>query len=246
MSGKELVFGLHAATHILDKNPERVLAAFLQKDRDDKRLGHIKNSLHLVGCHVTTLSSTQLDRLTEGGRHQGVVLEVRARSALSETDLMSLVQESGDATFLMILDSVQDPRNLGACMRVADGVGATAVVVPKNRAVGLTVVARKVASGAYVPFVQVTNLARTLKSLRNAGVWIVGTSDAADDDVYSSNLTGPIGVVMGGEEKGLRRLTRENCDALVSIPMRGRVSSLNVSVASGVVLYEALRQRKTP
>lgn len=243
MSEKELVFGLHAASHMLDTSPERVLAAFVQDGRRDDRLKSVMESLKVCGCHVTSLDRNKLDRMSGGGRHQGVILEIKGSSALLESDLMSIVSESGGDTFLLILDGVQDPRNLGACLRVADGVGISAVVAPKNRAAGLTMAAKKVASGASVPFVQVTNLARCLRALKEAGVWLVGASDDASSEVYSANLTGPIAVVLGGEEKGIRRLTREACDVLVSIPMRGQVSSLNVSVAAGVILYEALRQR---
>ena len=244
MSEKELIFGLHAAKHILDTAPERVLAAFVQAGRADQRLEAVHSSLEVCGCHVTSMPKNKLDRLAGGGRHQGVILEVRGNSALSEANLMELVANAGDKTLILVLDGVQDPRNLGACMRVADGAGVTAVVAPKNRAAGLTVAAKKVASGAAVPFVQVTNLARCLRSLKEAGVWLTGTSDAAQDTLFASNLTGPLAIVMGGEEKGVRRLTREACDTLVSIPMSGQVSSLNVSVAAGVVLYEALRQRR--
>lgn len=243
MSEKEMVFGLHAATHVLASSPERVLAAFVQDGRTDSRLQQVQSALEVCGCHVTSLSKSQLDRLAVGGRHQGVILEVRAASALSESDLMEMVAAAGDGVFLLVLDGVQDPRNLGACLRVADGAGVTAVVAPKNRAAGLTVSAKKVASGAAVPFVQVTNLARCLRALKDQGVWLVGTSDQAADTLFASNLTGPIAIVLGGEEKGIRRLTRETCDALISIPMSGSVGSLNVSVAAGIALYEAVRQR---
>lgn len=244
MSEKELVFGLHAAEHVLTKSPERVLAAFVQEGRSDRRFESVRQTLQVCGCHVTPLERSKLDTMAAGGRHQGVILEVKGSTALTESDLMQLVADAGGHAFLLILDGVQDPRNLGACLRVADGAGMTAVVVPKNRAAGLTMAAKKVASGAAVPFVQVTNLARCLRTLKEAGVWLVGTSDQATSEVYSANLTGSLGVVLGGEEKGIRRLTRESCDTLVSIPMLGRVSSLNVSVAAGVIVYEALRQRK--
>ncbi|MFK8032282.1 MAG: 23S rRNA (guanosine(2251)-2'-O)-methyltransferase RlmB [Gammaproteobacteria bacterium] len=243
MSEKELVFGLHAATHLLASSPEKVLAAFVQQGRKDQRFEQMLEALEVCGCHVTSLSKDQLDRLAAGGRHQGVVLEVRGGVVLAESDLMEIVAEKGSEVVLLVLDGVQDPRNLGACLRVADGAGVSAVVAPKNRAAGLTMAAKKVASGAAVPFVQVTNLARCLRGLKEAGVWLVGTSDASADSLYSANLTGPIAIVLGGEEKGMRRLTREACDALISIPMAGQVSSLNVSVAAGVVLYEVARQR---
>ncbi len=243
MSDKEIVFGLHAATHVLKTAPERVLAAFVQDGRADQRLEQVHEALAVCGCHITTLPRPKLDRMSAGGRHQGIILEVRGSAALGESDLMELVEQAGDRVFLLVLDGVQDPRNLGACLRVADGAGVTAVIAPKNRAAGLTVSARKVASGAAVPFVQVTNLARSLRALKDTGIWLVGTSDQATDSLYASNLTGPLAIVLGGEEKGIRRLTRETCDALIAIPMSGPVNSLNVSVAAGVVLFEAVRQR---
>ena len=243
MAESDLVFGIHAVNHLLDQSPERVTAAYLQKGRDDQRVQELLAKLQLCGCHVELADKSRMDKLAQGGRHQGVIVEARGSAALPEAALGELVSRAGDDLFLLILDSVQDPRNLGACLRVADGAGVTAVIAPKNRAAGLTISAKKVACGAAVPFIQVTNLARTLRSLKELGVWLVGTSDGAADSVYRVNLTGPLGVILGGEEKGMRRLTREACDALVSIPMHGHVSSLNVSVATGVVLYEALRQR---
>lgn len=244
MAEFEKVFGYHASNHVLDTAPERVLRAWTLAQRRDQRLVGLLEKLSTVGCHVEQMQRNQLDTLAEGGRHQGIVLEVKAQSALSENALFDMLQAHGDNPFLLILDGVQDPRNLGACLRVADGAGITAVIAPRDRAAGLTVSARKVASGAAVPFVQVTNLARTLRSLKEQGVWLVGTSDQAEGSVYQASLTGPLGLVLGGEEKGMRRLTTETCDSLVSIPMLGAVSSLNVSVAAGVVLYEAMRQRQ--
>ena len=165
-----------------------------------------------------------------------------------ESDLQGIIDSSG-APFLLILDGVQDPHNLGACLRTADGAGVDAVIAPRNRAVGMTETVARISCGASesVPFIQVTNIVRTLKELQKSGVWVVGTADGAESSsLYDVDFKGPIALVMGAEEKGLRRLTRETCDLVISLPMLGKVDCLNVSVATGVCLYEALRQRKSP
>lgn len=243
MSAARLIWGLHAATHFISRSPQHLLCAYIDASRKDHKFVDLKTSLEVCGCHVRSESKGVLDKMAGGGNHQGVILEVRAEKALNESDLDALISDRSDQVLIVILDSVQDPRNLGACLRVADGAGADVVVAPKNRAAGLSESARKVASGAAIPFVQVTNLARTMRHLKTFGIFIIGTSDAADSSVFEANLTGPLALVLGGEEKGMRRLTRETCDALLSIPMKGAVSSLNVSVATGIVLYEAIRQR---
>jgi len=187
-----------------------------------------------------------LAKLTADANNQGIVAETVISSARGEDELSEILQQAEDDVLLLILDGIQDPHNLGACLRSADAAGVDAVIAPKDRAVGLTPVACKVASGAaeHIPFIQVTNLARTLRNLREVhNIWIVGTAGEADSTLYAANLTGKLAVVMGGEEKGMRRLTREQCDMLVSLPMAGVVESLNVSVATGVVLFEAMRQR---
>jgi len=165
-----------------------------------------------------------------------------------ESDLQDIIDSNG-APFLLILDGVQDPHNLGACLRTADGAGVDAVIAPRNRAVGMTETVARISCGASesVPFIQVTNIVRTLKELQKSGVWVVGTADGAESSsLYEVDFKGAIALVMGAEEKGLRRLTRETCDLVVSLPMMGKVDCLNVSVATGVCLYEALRQRKSP
>lgn len=240
----ERVYGLHAVERVLDLTPERVLSAHVIGKEPNARIELVLQKLQVCGCHIQRVGKEQLDKLSAGGRHQGVVIEVRGTSALPENVLPDLIRQVAADAFFLVLDSVQDPHNLGACMRVADGAGVTAVIAPKNRAAGLTTTTRKVASGAAVPFVQVTNLARTLRMMKEQGIWLVGAADEAQDSLYDANFTGPLALVLGGEEKGMRRLTREACDSLVSIPMNGYVSSLNVSVAAGVVLYEAVRQRR--
>ncbi|MGL5250136.1 MAG: 23S rRNA (guanosine(2251)-2'-O)-methyltransferase RlmB, partial [Enterovibrio sp.] len=180
-----------------------------------------------------------------GAVHQGLVARVKAGRQYNENDLDALLQENA-APLLLILDGVTDPHNLGACLRNADAAGVTAVIVPKDRSATLNATARKVAVGAAetVPLVRVTNLARTMRHLQQQGVWIVGTAGDAPNDIYQTKLTGALAIVMGAEGEGMRRLTRETCDVLTKIPMVGTVSSLNISVAAGVCLFEALRQRQ--
>jgi len=193
----------------------------------------------------TPWRSEVVERLAEGGRHQGVVAEVEPRAGDPETQLEEALEAAAGPPLLLVLDGVQDPHNLGACLRSADAAGVAAVIVPRDRAAGLTPVVRKVAAGAAesVPLVAVINLARTLRQLKERGVWLVGTDDAAGRSLFEADLTGPVALVMGSEGEGLRRLTRDCCDQLVSIPMAGAVESLNVSVAAGVALFEAVRQR---
>jgi 23S rRNA (guanosine2251-2'-O)-methyltransferase len=183
-------------------------------------------------------------RQARENRHVKPAVEERSTPALDEHDLMRLVAET-EIPFLLILDCVQDPHNLGAILRTADGAGVHAVIAPKDKAVGITETVRRVSVGAadHVPFVQVTNLARTMEQLKEAGVWFVGTSDRAEKTLYELDLRGPLALVLGAEEKGMRRLTEENCDFLAKLPMAGKVECLNVSVATGVCLFEAVRQR---
>ncbi|KAG0093984.1 hypothetical protein BGZ92_010709 [Podila epicladia] len=196
-----------------------------------------------AGVRLLAVDANRLHGLTGSDRHQGVV--AKAAPLLMGETLTELLDQIEGPPLLLVLDGVTDPHNLGACLRVADAAGAHAVIAPAQRAVGLNATAAKVASGAAetIPYLMVTNLARSLRELKDRGIWVVGTTDSAPDSLYQSKLTGPLACVMGAEGEGLRRLTQENCDALVKIPMFGSVTSLNVSVASGVVLYEAARQR---
>ena len=242
----ERVYGLHAVRALIGRRPGAVRRLLVQGGREDRRLGEIVKLARDHGIAVETRAADALDELAGGGVHQGVVAEVEAAVALSEDALLgALGDRDGPPPLLLVLDGVQDPHNLGACLRSADAVGVDFVVAPRDRATGLTPVVRKVAAGAAesVAFVQVTNLARTMRELKDLGVWFVGTSDTAAKTLYEADLGGPLGIVMGAEGQGLRRLTRELCDLEVRLPMRGAVESLNVSVATGIVLYEALRQR---
>ena len=240
-----VAYGIHAVRVLLARNPERIRRLLVTSGRDAARLVELKSLAQRAGVQVGATDDASLDRLADGGRHQGVVAEITPRGGDPETQLEEALEAAQGAPLLLVLDGVQDPHNLGACLRSADAAGVTAVIVPRDRAAGLTGVARKVAAGAAetVPFVPVVNLARALRDLKERGVWLVGTDDAADRTLFEADLTGPLALVMGSEGEGLRRLTRECCDQLVSIPMAGAVESLNVSVATGVVLFEAVRQR---
>ncbi len=241
-----VAYGVHTVRVLLARTPARVRRVLLVGGKDAGRLAEIRTLAARSGIQVTTVDEATLDKLAEGGRHQGVLAEVTARSGDPETQLEEALEAASGPPLLLVLDGVQDPHNLGACLRSADAAGVAAVIVPRDRAAGLTPVVRKVAAGAAetVPLVSVVNLARTLRELKDRGIWLTGTDDSADRLLYDVDLTGPLALVMGSEGEGMRRLTRECCDQLVSIPMGGAVESLNVSVAAGVVLFEAVRQRR--
>jgi 23S rRNA (guanosine2251-2'-O)-methyltransferase len=241
-----VAYGLHTVRVLLTRTPGRVRRVLVVGGKDAGRLAEIRTLAARSGIQVTTVDEATLDKLAEGGRHQGVLAEVTARSGDPETQLEEALEAASGPPLLLVLDGVQDPHNLGACLRSADAAGVTAVIVPRDRAAGLTPVVRKVAAGAAetVPLVSVVNLARTLRELKERGIWLTGTDDSADKSLYDVDLKGPLALVMGSEGEGMRRLTRECCDQLVSIPMGGAVESLNVSVAAGVVLFEAVRQRR--
>jgi len=242
-----VAYGLHAVRVLLSRNPGRVRRVLVAGGREDGRHAEIRALAERAGVKVATTADGELDKLAEGGRHQGVVAEITPRSGDPETQLEEALEASVGPPLLLVLDGVQDPHNLGACLRSADAAGACAVIVPRDRAAGLTPVVRKVAAGAAetVPLVSVVNLARTLRDLKSRGIWLVGTDDTASSPLFVADLAGPLALVMGSEGEGMRRLTRECCDQLVSIPMAGTVESLNVSVAAGVALFEAVRQRRS-
>ncbi len=245
MSGKGVVYGLHPVEACLMRHGSRVRRLCIQQGRSDARVEALLARASSLGVEVRRVSSEEISRLAGEGVHQGVLAEVEWPKPPTEDDLDDLVIARGRELLLLVLDGVQDPHNVGACLRTAEAVGADAVIAPRDRAAGLTPVVRKVAAGAAesLPFVQVTNLARTLRGLRSAGVWVVGAAGEAGTPLYRADLTGPLALVLGSEAEGLRRLTRETCDLLVSVPMAGIVTSLNVSVAAGVCLFEAGRQR---
>jgi 23S rRNA (guanosine2251-2'-O)-methyltransferase len=245
MSDEALIVGQHAVRTLLQQRPERAALLILQKGREDARATELMRLAQGAGVRTEWRDARELDRLAGSDRHQGACLQIRTAAALGEGALDDMLDKATAPPLLLVLDGVQDPHNLGACLRTADAAGATAVVVPRDRAAGLSPTVRKVASGAAetMPLVQVVNLARTLRWLKEREIWIIGADDEAETSVFGATLTGPLAVVLGAEGPGLRRLTRECCDVLVSIPMKGIVESLNVSVATGVVLFEAVRQR---
>jgi len=240
----EFVFGWHAVEAVLKREPERLQEVWIQTGRQDRRVKTITDELDQLGVSWKVVHRRELDARV-AGVHQGVVAAVSESREWTEDDLLAQLAASDKPPFLLVLDGVTDPHNLGACLRTADGVGVQAVIVPRDKSASLTPVARKVACGAAetVPLVRVTNLARCLRTLRDQGIWLIGTAGEAEANLYQADFTGPVALVMGAEGKGMRRLTREHCDQLIHIPMLGHVDSLNVSVASGVCLYEALRQR---
>jgi 23S rRNA (guanosine2251-2'-O)-methyltransferase len=243
-----VAYGMHAVRVLLERSPGRVRRVLVLAGRDAGRAAEIRALAGRVGVQVANADIALLDNLSEHGRHQGVLAEIAPRAGDPETQLEEALEAAGDSPLLLVLDGVQDPHNLGACLRSADAAGVAAVIAPRDRAAGLTPVARKVAAGAAetVPFVSVVNLARTLRELKERGIWLVGTDGETDRSIYEADLKGPTAIVMGSEGEGMRRLTRECCDLLVSIPMAGAVESLNVSVATGIVLFEAVRQRRAP
>jgi 23S rRNA (guanosine2251-2'-O)-methyltransferase len=248
MSG-DLAFGLHAVGEVLRSRPEVVRRLRVAADRDDKRVRGVVEAARNAGITVDRVPRSDLDVLV-GGQHQGVVAELAPGAEMAEdlrwgeAELYERLRRQHNP-LVLVLDGVTDPHNLGACLRSADAAGVLAVVIPRDKAADITPVVRKVACGATatVPLVRVTNLARCLDGLKDAGVWLYGTAGEAKQSLYACDLTGPVALVMGAEGRGLRRLTREHCDVLISLPMAGRVSSLNVSVATGICLFEAVRQR---
>lgn len=247
-SSTALIVGVHAVVSILNHSPERVQELWLSNKRDDERLRSVEAAAEKAGKAVLRVPVESLEDKAPGMPHQGVVAIVEPAPVRGEgflDELLEGFEDSDKKPLLLVLDGVTDPHNLGACLRTADAAGVAAVIAPRDRAAGLNATVRKVASGAAetVPFIQVTNLARTLRDIQDRGIWLLGTSDKATGDVYSADFRGGTALVMGAEGKGLRRLTEEHCDVLISIPMAGSVSSLNVSVATGVCLFEAVRQR---
>ncbi|HHW7570513.1 23S rRNA (guanosine(2251)-2'-O)-methyltransferase RlmB [Mannheimia glucosida] len=241
----EQIYGIHAVKAFLDNAPERLIEVLVLKGREDKRLMPLLNELQRLGVAIQQVNRQTLDNKSQGEVHQGIIARVVPQKELNEHDLEAILSQKKNP-LLLILDGVTDPHNLGACLRTADAAGVDAVIVPKDKSAQLTPTARKVACGAaeVMPLIRVTNLARTMRDLQERhNVWIVGTAGESESGIYEAKLTGSIALVMGAEGDGMRRLTREHCDQLISIPMAGSVSSLNVSVATGVCLFEIVRQK---
>lgn len=243
-SSNKVLFGFHAVTVRLKTHPKSIVEIHVDATRRDQRMRSFVERVKESGAKLIDSDDERLAKLAGSGRHQGVVARVNALPMQhSLDDVMDAVE---GVPLLLVLDGVTDPHNLGACLRVADGAGAHAVLAPKDHAVGLNATVAKVASGAAetVPYLMVTNLARSLNELKERDIWIIGTSDQAEKSIYDVDLKRPVAIVMGAEGQGMRQLTGKTCDELVRIPMQGAVESLNVSVASGICLYEALRQRR--
>ena len=240
----EFIYGIHAVKAVLEREPERFIEAYVLKGRQDDRLMPILNDLQVCGVSIQQMTRKTLDDKANGANHQGIIARVKAAKQLNENDIDGILAQH-ESPLLLVLDGVTDPHNLGACLRNADAAGHAANIVPKDRSAPMNATVSKVACGAaeVVPLIRVTNLARTMRTLQEQGIWFVGTAGEATHDIYQAKLTGPLAIVMGAEGDGMRRLTRETCDDLIKIPMAGSVSSLNVSVASGICLFEAVRQR---
>lgn len=240
------VIGIHAVRSALKHGAGRIQSIWVDAQRNDRRLKQLLEEVKNADIKVQSADRKTLDKLSGGANHQGIVASASVPSSLNESDLDDLLANLDRPAMLLVLDGVTDPHNLGACMRTADASGVHAVIAPRDRSCGLTPVACKVASGAAetIPFVQVTNLARTLRHLQDAHqVFVIGTAGEAEVELYQQDLKGNLAIVMGAEGSGMRQLTRKHCDQLIRLPMVGSVESLNVSVATGVVLYEAFRQR---
>ena len=241
---QDWLYGIHALTAVLEREPQRILELYIAKGRDDERLHKLINLARKEGISIQFCNKKVLDDKSKGESHQGVVARAYPAKVLTETDLDTIISQSAKP-FLLVLDGVTDPHNLGAVLRSADAAGVDAVIVPKDKSASLNATVRKVVCGAadVIPLIQVTNLARTLSELQEQQIWVVGTAGEARQSVFDCDMAGPVALVMGAEGKGMRRLTRERCDELIKLPMLGTVSSLNVSVATGICLYEIVRQR---
>ncbi len=246
MSSPKVLFGFHAVGVRLKTAPQSIIEVYYEPTRRDQRMRQFLDRVKEAGVRLIEADGLRIAKLAGSHGHQGVAARVNAvEQARSLDDLLEQLDAAGIPPLLLVLDGVTDPHNLGACLRVADGAGAHAVIAPKDHAVGINATVAKVASGAAetMPYFMVTNLARTLNELKERNIWVIGTSGDADKTLYQMDLKGPVALVLGAEGDGMRQLTRKTCDELVSLPMKGAVESLNVSVASGVCLYEALRQR---
>ena len=240
------IFGLHAVKQILENAPETILSASIQESIQSESVSSFRELLNNLGVSIQTVPRVALSRMVKNQNHQGILLEVQKKTKKTEHDLDDILVQNQHANPLyLILDSIQDPHNLGACIRTADAVGVTAVIIPNDRAANINETVRKVASGAVenVVVINVVNLVRAIKKIKESGVWVVGTTGDAEQSIYALDLKIPTAIVMGGEGKGMRDSVQKECDYVASLPINGQVESLNVSVAAGVVLYEVIRQR---
>jgi 23S rRNA (guanosine2251-2'-O)-methyltransferase len=245
MAQETWIVGINPVEGALANDPERVRELLVEQNSKNARINEILAAARKHGIQVRTMGKDQLEKMSGEARHQGVVARYETPPMLGENELESLVEKAGPDCLVLVLDGVTDPHNLGACLRSAAAAKVTAVVVPKDRAVGLTPTVRRASAGGadLVPLVAVTNLARALRAMKDAGVWITGLAGETEQSIYQVDFKGPAALVLGSEGDGMRHLTRETCDFIAKIPMPGSMESLNVSVATGIVLFEALRQR---
>jgi 23S rRNA (guanosine2251-2'-O)-methyltransferase len=243
MGGIRVIYGFHAVTSRLRQNAGSVKEVLIDQRREDHRARELARLAGERGVRVIKIDAARLDGMTHDARHQGIA--ARVDTAGPARDIESVLDALREPALLLILDGVTDPHNLGACLRVADALGAQAIIAPKDRAVGINATVEKVASGAAetVPFIAVTNLARTMRDLKERGIWLIGADQDGEAELYSVRLDGPVAWVVGAEGEGMRRLTRETCDEIVRIPMVGTVESLNVAVTAGICIAETRRQR---
>jgi 23S rRNA (guanosine2251-2'-O)-methyltransferase len=245
MSKTIIIFGFHAVQAQLDAAPEGFVRVLTLDNRNDKRVSHITDQFSQLDIQVTKANKQQLDKLTKNQTHQGVAAEILLPTLPNQDEIISFVSKLENSALILILDSIQDPRNLGACLRSANAAGVDCVVINKDGSAPINALVHKTSAGALnqLKIFQVTNLARTIKALQQENIWVVGLDGSTDTSIYQINLTDPTALIMGTEGKGLRKLTKQSCDQLALIPMQGNVESLNVSVATGISLFEASRQR---
>ncbi len=245
MSKKEIIPGIHTVSTLLNHQPERAHSLWLEQNKHNTRIDALVQQARSLGIAIQSVQRTKLDQLCEGTQHQGIAASCSVTTLLDEHRLCDQLQHSDTPALLLILDEVSDPHNFGACLRSADAAGVDAVVIPQRNSAPLTPVVHKIASGAtiHLPIVKTANLSRFIDTLKKLGIWVYGAAGEATDSIYTANLTHPTAIIMGAEGQGLRRLTQERCDQLYSLPMLGDVESLNVSVATGIFLFEAVRQR---
>ena len=247
MSKSIYIFGFHSIESLLNTNPESVLKVFIQNGRKDVRVNNINKILSDLKISFSSVDKNDLDRIAKGELHQGIISEVILPPLLTEDALLSSIENLPENPLILILDSIQDPRNLGACIRSANAAGVSHVIINKDGSAPINALVHKTSAGAINSLLifHVTNLSRTIKSIQEKGVWVIGLDGDSPSNIYDVNLSGPTAIVMGAEGKGIRQLIKKTCDQMVTIPMSGNIESLNVSVATGIALFESKRQRES-
>ena len=247
MSKKEILPGIHTVATVLRWQPERVQSLWLEQNKKNNRIAELIDQARSAGISIQEVQRNKLDQLSEGAQHQGIAASCSPTALLDEHELYEQIEQNMQPVLLLILDEISDPHNFGACLRTADAAGVAAVILPQRNSSPITPVVHKIASGASirVPIIKTPNLSRFINRIKKLGVWVYGAAGEAPNSIYQANLSQACAIVMGAEGAGLRRLTQESCDQLYALPMLGDVDSLNVSVATGIFLYEAVRQRQS-